>query len=251
MKKPLIFLFFSIFVIAGILISINTVKADFIIYPINGSQLYVNQPFNITLLINNINGTINSESFYLYSGNQSFYNKTVSVNGVVHTGDTWSYTSTGLNKISMVSYYKNEEISNNTIYLDVINNTAPSSTASQNQESGIPALMFGQLIGVPTNISIGILVVLLFIGIADIRHGYLGRPEIVANVFFLWQIFYNIWNTLSPFLQIYLDIGSICAILAGISYVFRESLPTEFYTFTFIAYSSISIIVLLFVYGVI
>jgi hypothetical protein len=48
----------------------------------------------------------------------------------------------------------------------------------------IPPFMVGQLVLLPGSISFIALFVLFFIGISEVRHGYIGKPGIVANSFF-------------------------------------------------------------------
>lgn len=91
---------------------------------------------------------------------------------------------------------------------------------------------------------IGILV-LVFLAIVNIRQGHVGRPSIVANVVLLWQIFYPRWYLLPSQIQLYLNVGTIIAIIAGISYFAKISLPTEYYKFAFIGYSAFSILIII------
>ena len=60
----------------------------------------------------------------------------------------------------------------------------------------------------------------------------------MANIF-------PIWTTLPNWFQWYLNIGTILAIIAIPSYLFKFSLPTEFYKFVFFGYGSFSIILAL------
>ena len=99
------------------------------------------------------------------------------------------------------------------------------------------------IINIPAGISIIVLVGLFIAGIAEFRQGYIGRVAIFLNALLLWEIFFGIWGSLPQLFQLYLNIGSIVGLIAIISYFPRISLPKEFYTFCYIFYGSISIIV--------
>ena len=103
-------------------------------------------------------------------------------------------------------------------------------------------LMLGSLVFVPKVISYIALIILVLAGIAEFRQGHIGRLGIAGNAFLLWQIFFPIFSTLPNWFQWYLNIGTILAIIAVPSYLFKFSLPSEFYTFSFIGYGSFSII---------
>lgn len=105
--------------------------------------------------------------------------------------------------------------------------------------------MIGSLIFLPKLISSLALIVLLIAGIAEIRQGHIGRVGIFLNSMFLWQIFYESFQTLPEWFQWYLNIGTILGVLALIAYFLHERLPTAFYQFCFIAYGSISILIIL------
>lgn len=103
-------------------------------------------------------------------------------------------------------------------------------------------LMVGSLVFIPKVISYIALIGLVIAGIAEIRQGHIGRIGIAANAFLLWQIFFPIWSTIPNWFQWYLNVGTILAAIAIPSYLFRFSLPSEFYTFSFIGYGSFSVI---------
>lgn len=86
------------------------------------------------------------------------------------------------------------------------------------------------------------LAILLLAALKEYRQGYIGRIGIAANAFLLWQIFFSAWNTLPEWFQWYLNVGTIVAITAMISYVFKESLPSEFYDFCYIFYGSLTVL---------
>ena len=102
--------------------------------------------------------------------------------------------------------------------------------------------MIGSLVFIPKVISYIALVGLVIAGIAEFRQGHIGRIGIAANAFLLWQIFFPIWSNIPNWFQWYLNVGTILAVIAIPSYLFRFSLPSEFYTFSFICYGSFSVI---------
>lgn len=106
----------------------------------------------------------------------------------------------------------------------------------------LPALMSDGLVFLPQPVPLVALVVILVAGIAEFRQGYVGRPAIAANAFFLWQIFYSSWSLLPVWFQGYLDLGTVFAVIAILSYLMSESLPSEFYQLSFILYGSFSIL---------
>jgi hypothetical protein len=105
--------------------------------------------------------------------------------------------------------------------------------------------MVGSLILLPKSVSYIALILLLIAGVVEIRQGHIGRVGIFLNSMLLWQIFYEPFQTLPLWFQWYLNIGTILGVLALIAYFLHESLPTEFYQISFIAYGSISILVIL------
>jgi len=103
--------------------------------------------------------------------------------------------------------------------------------------------MIGTFIFVPKIISYIGLIGLIIAGIAEFRQGHIGRLGIAANAFLLWQIFFNVFTQLPIWFQWYLNIGTLFAIIAIPSYLFKFSLPKEFYQISFILYGSFSIII--------
>ncbi|MEM2939306.1 MAG: hypothetical protein QXU95_03410 [Candidatus Bathyarchaeia archaeon] len=83
---------------------------------------------------------------------------------------------------------------------------------------------------------------LFLTAIMEIRQGHIGRIDIALNVFLLWQIYYPKWAMLSELFQWYLNISTPFAIVAILSYLIEESLPTEFYRFALILYGSLTIL---------
>lgn len=108
----------------------------------------------------------------------------------------------------------------------------------------IPFFPNSLIIGIPSIISIVVLIGLLIAGFAEMRKGHIGRVTIFLNVLLLWQIFYLHWSSLNNIYQIYLNAGSLVGVLAIISYFppTRFRLKTEFYTFAYLLYGSLSII---------
>ena len=99
------------------------------------------------------------------------------------------------------------------------------------------------LIFIPKVISLLAIAGLVLFGIAEFRRGHIGRIAIAGNAFLLWQIFFSSWNALPNWFQWYLNIGTIFAIIAIPSYLFKESLPKEFYQVAFVLYGSVSVII--------
>src|SRR5437870_2459704 len=103
-------------------------------------------------------------------------------------------------------------------------------------------LMDPNLVFLPKPVAILGIILLLVAAIAEMRQHYIGRIGIAANAFLLWQIFFSYWNLLPDWFQLYLDLGSVVAVVAILFYLAKESLPTEFYQFSFMFYSSLSVL---------
>src|SRR5437879_67210 len=103
-------------------------------------------------------------------------------------------------------------------------------------------LMDASLVFLPKPVPILGLILLFVAAIAEMRQHYVGRIGIAPNSFLLWQIFFCYWNLLPDWFQLYLDLGSVVAVVAILFYLARESLPTEFYQFSFVLYSSLSVL---------
>jgi hypothetical protein len=102
--------------------------------------------------------------------------------------------------------------------------------------------MFSSLIVLPKSLSIIVMIVLVVAGIAEHRQGHIGRVAIAGNAFLLWQIFFGVWDKLPDYFQWYLNLGTVVAIIAIVSYVARKSLPSGFYQFSYLAYGSFSVL---------
>jgi len=85
----------------------------------------------------------------------------------------------------------------------------------------------------------------LLVGIAELRRRYVSRIGIASNAFFLWQIFYSRWTTLPEWLQIYLNLGTIFAMIAIASYLLKIRLPSEYYSIAYILYGSFSVLIVI------
>ena len=103
--------------------------------------------------------------------------------------------------------------------------------------------MISQLIFIPKIISLLVLGGLILASIVEFRQGHIGKIAIAGNAFLLWQIFFSNWGGLPIWFQWYLNIGTILAVIAIPSYLFKKSLPTWFYQGAFILYGSISVII--------
>jgi len=107
--------------------------------------------------------------------------------------------------------------------------------------------MASGLIFIPKIVSLLVILGLVLFGIVEFRKGHIGRISIAGNAFLLWQIFFSSWNVLPSWFQWYLNLGTIFAVIAVPSYLFKNSfktsLPTEFYKIAFVLYGSFSIIV--------
>lgn len=108
-------------------------------------------------------------------------------------------------------------------------------------------LMFEELIFLPKSVSFIAILMLIVASIVERRHGYISRMGVVLNVLLLWQIFYPEWNSLSEFLQYYLNIGTLLGIIAFFAYIplTRFSLPGEFYSVAFLLYGSLTILIII------
>ncbi len=109
----------------------------------------------------------------------------------------------------------------------------------------IPPFMIGSLILLPPLISFGAMILLLIFGYAESKKNYVGRVAMVANVFLLWQVFYSKFPQLPGYLQWYLDIGSVLAGIGLVTYLSRSSLPSKFYTITYLLYGSLSVFIVI------
>jgi len=105
--------------------------------------------------------------------------------------------------------------------------------------------MIPELVVLPKEISFLAMIPLLLACIAERRQEHIGRIGIASNAFFLWQIFYPIWVTLPEWFQIYLNIGTIFALIAIASYLLKIRLPSEYYSIAYILYGSFSVLIVI------
>ncbi len=105
--------------------------------------------------------------------------------------------------------------------------------------------MFESLIVLPKTVSIIIIFCLVVAAIFELRHNYIGRVGIFLNSMLLWQIFYKSFDSLPTIMHWYLNIGTIIGIIALFAYLLRQKLPTIFYQFAFIAYGSLSLLIVI------
>jgi len=103
------------------------------------------------------------------------------------------------------------------------------------------------LVVVPKPVAIGGLIVLGLQGVKQFRQGHIGRVEIVASVFLLSQIVVPNWSVAPTIIQWLTNIGVPVAVIAGLSYLFKESLPTEFYELAYLLFGSLTILVVAFI----
>ena len=101
------------------------------------------------------------------------------------------------------------------------------------------------LLVIPKELNLILIFGLIFAVFVQIRQGHIGRPGIVANSFIVIEMFAPHWDRLPEAAQIYLYGALVFGVIAAISYASKESLPTEFYKMAFILYSSLSILMIL------
>jgi uncharacterized membrane protein len=118
-------------------------------------------------------------------------------------------------------------------------------TEATTTRDGMLPFMLETLVVIPKDFSSLAIIVLLLAGLVQYRQGHISRPAVVGNAFLLWQIFYADWNDLPSLLQLYLNIGTIIAVVALASYLLKESLPSEFYTFCYLFYGSVSVLIVI------
>jgi len=87
--------------------------------------------------------------------------------------------------------------------------------------------------------------VLLIVSALLVEKRYIGRLAITSNVFFLWQLFTPHWYELPEIFQLYLNIGLLFAIIALVSYVVKQSLPSGFYKFAKWLFGSLTVVAII------
>jgi len=72
----------------------------------------------------------------------------------------------------------------------------------------------------------------------EIARGFTGRPSLVANTSSILAVAGPFWGSLPVYIHWWVLIGVPVCIIAFLSYVTEISLPTEFYSITWILYNS-------------
>ena len=108
-----------------------------------------------------------------------------------------------------------------------------------------PNIFPQDLLFFPNEINLILVLGFIFAIYVQIRQGHIGRPGIVANSFIVIEIFAPHWDRLPELVQIYLYGALVFGVIAVISYVFKERLPTKFYKIAFTLYSSLSILMII------
>lgn len=99
---------------------------------------------------------------------------------------------------------------------------------------------------IPSSVGVLLLVGLLAAGFMQFRQGYIGRIGIFCNGLIIGETLCPHWQLIPDWAQIYVYIALVLGIIALISYIFKKSLPQEFYQICLVAFGSASIIIVLF-----
>ena len=108
-----------------------------------------------------------------------------------------------------------------------------------------PNIFPQDLLFIPKESNLILILGLIFAIIVQSRQGHIGRPGIVANSFIVIEMFAPHWDKLPEMAQLYLYGALVFGVIAAISYLLKESLPTKFYKIAFMLYSSVSILMIL------
>lgn len=84
--------------------------------------------------------------------------------------------------------------------------------------------------------------------VQQLRQGHIGRVGIVSAGAVVVGTAYPIWSQLTEIWRVYALVAVPFAFVAGISYLTKTSLPTEFYKIALLLYGGIPVILVL-VYG--
>ena len=106
-----------------------------------------------------------------------------------------------------------------------------------------PAFMLPQLVFIPRNLSLLFIIGLILAGIVEYRQGHIGRVAVAGNVFLQWQIFFGYWTHLPVWFQWYLNLGTVIAVIALLTYFLHRSLPGTFYDLAVFMFGSFAVIV--------
>ncbi|GEM_PF-2795099 len=109
----------------------------------------------------------------------------------------------------------------------------------------VDPLMIKDAIFIPKSLSIIGICLLILLGRKEHARRHVGRLGIVGNSLFLWQVFYNAWASLPNWMAWYLNLGTIFGGIALLTYLSRDSLPTEYYNVALWLYGSFSVLIVL------
>lgn len=89
---------------------------------------------------------------------------------------------------------------------------------------------------------------LLGLGLAAVqqfRQGYIGRVAIAGAAILVIQQAYPRWHSLSEIWQVYTGLAGVFGVIAGVSYLSKTSLSTEFYKIALLLYGAVPVILVL------
>lgn len=102
------------------------------------------------------------------------------------------------------------------------------------------------------NLSVPIQVTIALFGLVavqQLRQGHIGRVGIASAGVAVFVVAYPRWEMLPEIWRLYTVIGGVFAIIAGVSYLTKTSLPTEFYKTALLLFGGATVI-LVFLYGI-
>lgn len=79
---------------------------------------------------------------------------------------------------------------------------------------------------------------LLLAAVQQFRQGYIGRVAIAGSAILIVQYAYPRWPALPEIWQLYTIIAAVFGIIAGVSYLDKQRLPTEFYKASLLLYGA-------------
>ncbi|MFP9193178.1 hypothetical protein ACLI4Q_16205 [Natrialbaceae archaeon A-CW1-1] len=80
------------------------------------------------------------------------------------------------------------------------------------------------------------ILVLGLVAAQQVRQGHIGRVGIASAGAIVFGAAYPIWNTLSEIWKLYTAIAVVFAVIAGVSYLTKTSLSSEFYKIALMLY---------------
>ncbi|MFA9518186.1 hypothetical protein ACERIT_13385 [Halopenitus sp. H-Gu1] len=89
------------------------------------------------------------------------------------------------------------------------------------------------------------LVGLVMVAVQQVRQKHIGRVGTVGIGIIVIQQAYPTWETLPQIWQIYVAGAGVCGLIAGVSYLTKASLPSEFYKFVFYVYGAFTVGIIL------